>query len=348
MAPFKIDPELVDLIDSFSNEDLISFAELHDGSRVDEHIELSIYADFAVYQRTHSSERYDRAVMRAEGWVAIAPNDLPDRKRRLEIFDALTASRDEPRSQASTTNGGLLNRIVNAVREAEGPNLLALLDQLIDEARGAVESTTPGSLDRISSLITYMFAFRFKYMATHRREDMDNLLGSLEQLVEACTENREKMVWLKMLDKWYETRFEDSQDTADLERVVETSQRLVQRTPADDPSRFPNLARVCLSSTQLFEETNSRADLDRAVEATSDALEAVPLDNPSRYGLLGLSGDLLRRRSDMNESPDDAERALEVLRPAMEGIAPDEPVRPKLLMVFSRCFFAHFERTDSI
>lgn len=345
MDPFEINPEMVDLIDSFSDEDLISFAELYEGSGDDEHIELSIYSDFAVYRRTHSSDHYNRAVMRAEGWVAITPNDLPDRKRRLEIFDTITASRDEARIQPSTTSGDLIHRIINAALEADR---LALFDQYIEEAKGLVESTPTGHHDRVPSLIALMIAFRFRYMASQRLDDMENFLGAMEQLIEASTEDSEKVVWLKVLAVWYNNRFEQSQDTRDLERVVETTRRLVQYTPANDSSRFSNLARVGMLSHQLFMRTNSRADLDRAIEATSLTWEAVPPDHPGRYGLLSIFGKLLQERSDMNGSSKDAERALEVLRPAMKTIPPDDPARSSLLVTFSQCLFAHFERTDSV
>lgn len=282
MIPFQVNPEIVDLIDSLNDDELISFAGLYEGSGEDDHIELSIYSDFAVYRRTRSSDHFDRAFMRAEGWAAVTPNDTPDRNRRLEIFDAIAARRDEARPQPSTTHGDLLYRIMSAVQEADGPDLLALFDQYIAEAKGLVESTPIGHHDRVRSLITLMTAFRFRYMATKHLEDMEDFLGAMEQLIETSTEDSEKVVWLKVLVGWYNGRFEESQDTRDLERVIKTSRRLVQYTPATDPSRLSNLARVGMSSQQLFERTNSRADLDRAIEATSVTWDAMPSDHPTR------------------------------------------------------------------
>ncbi|KAK2469063.1 hypothetical protein H9L39_19331 [Fusarium oxysporum f. sp. albedinis] len=91
IGPFHIDVEMASLLSDMSEEDLRSFAETQEDPISDEQIELYIFSCFFIFQKTCSVEYLERATQRAEGWFAIAAKDHPDRARRLQLLDMMSA-----------------------------------------------------------------------------------------------------------------------------------------------------------------------------------------------------------------------------------------------------------------
>ena len=86
---FRVEPEIVTLLYDMSNEDLGSFAELHEDPVNDVQIELYVFTLFILFMRTLSIEYLEQAIWRAEGWIAVTGLDHPDRARRFQILDMM-------------------------------------------------------------------------------------------------------------------------------------------------------------------------------------------------------------------------------------------------------------------
>jgi hypothetical protein len=91
MEVFHIEPEMASLLNDTCDEDLCSLPQLQEDPANDAQNELFIYICFLIFTRTGSMEYLERAIQRAEGWVAESANDHPDRARRLEILDKMIA-----------------------------------------------------------------------------------------------------------------------------------------------------------------------------------------------------------------------------------------------------------------
>ena len=91
MELFRVDPEIATSLHELSNEDLRSFAVLHKDPANDEQLELYICTCFLIFERTRSTEYLGQAIRRTEGWIAVIGLDHPDRARRLQIFDMMSA-----------------------------------------------------------------------------------------------------------------------------------------------------------------------------------------------------------------------------------------------------------------
>jgi hypothetical protein len=89
---FRIDPEMVALLDDMSDEELGSFAELHDDPMGDEQIELYIFVYFYLSTRTFSAKYMEQAILQTEGWLAVTGLDDPNRARRFQILDMVLAT----------------------------------------------------------------------------------------------------------------------------------------------------------------------------------------------------------------------------------------------------------------
>ena len=88
---FRVEPEMATLLHDMSNEDLCSFAELHEDPVNHVQIELYIFTYFLLFTRTLLVEYLEQAIQRTEGWVAMAGLDYPDRARRFQIFNMMSA-----------------------------------------------------------------------------------------------------------------------------------------------------------------------------------------------------------------------------------------------------------------
>jgi hypothetical protein len=89
METFHIEPEMATSLHDMSDEELLPFAELQEDPASDAQIELFIYTCFLIFTRTASTEYLERAIQRAEGWVAVTPVDDPDCARRSQILDTM-------------------------------------------------------------------------------------------------------------------------------------------------------------------------------------------------------------------------------------------------------------------
>ena len=91
MALFSIEAEMASSLHDINDDELRSFAELHEDPTNDEQTELYIYTCFMIFKRTRSTEYLEQAIQRTEGWVAVTGLDYPDRARRFQIFDIMSA-----------------------------------------------------------------------------------------------------------------------------------------------------------------------------------------------------------------------------------------------------------------
>jgi hypothetical protein len=88
---FRVELEMTTLLHDISNEDLCSFAKLHEDPVNDVQIELYVFTYFLLFTRTLLTKYLEQAIQRTEGWVAVTGLDHPDRARRFQIFDMMSA-----------------------------------------------------------------------------------------------------------------------------------------------------------------------------------------------------------------------------------------------------------------
>jgi len=91
MEPFQVDPEMVTLLGEMSNDDLRSFAELHEDPINEMQIDLCMFAYSLLFTRTRSKEHLEKAAQRAEVRVVVTTLDDPDRARRSELIGTMLA-----------------------------------------------------------------------------------------------------------------------------------------------------------------------------------------------------------------------------------------------------------------
>jgi hypothetical protein len=92
--PFRIDSEIIASFHDMNDGELLSFAQLQDSqedSASDEQIELLVCTCLLVFMRMRSIEHLEQAIQRTEGWIVVTATDHPDRARRFQILDMMSA-----------------------------------------------------------------------------------------------------------------------------------------------------------------------------------------------------------------------------------------------------------------
>ncbi|KAF9639218.1 hypothetical protein BFW01_g11024 [Lasiodiplodia theobromae] len=170
LSLFHVDPEIVQLLQDMSRDDLYAFAELHEDPQSNEQIELFIFVCFFIFLKARSTDYLDRAVQRAEGWMAVAPDDQPERTRRSEILDTLLAIKYQMQ-EIDIVNDGPTQPVRN----------IDELDQAIEAASQAVEATPHDHPDRAACLnnLGSLFGMRFDRMG--QMADLESSLASYRQ-----------------------------------------------------------------------------------------------------------------------------------------------------------------------
>jgi hypothetical protein len=88
---FRVEPGMATLLHGMSNEDIRSFTELYKDPVNDAEIDLYVFMIFLLFTRTALTKYLEQAVQIAEGWVAVTAADHPDRARRFQVFDMMSA-----------------------------------------------------------------------------------------------------------------------------------------------------------------------------------------------------------------------------------------------------------------
>lgn len=180
---FTIEPEMASSLHDMDDEDLRSFAELHEDPTSDVQFELYICTCFLVFTRTGSMEYLQRAVQRAKEWLTVTPDDHQQRTRRSEVFDMLSARMyPAENNQQAGTEGGSLTTTKSAMvvrdRVLDMTWNIQDLNTAVEVAKKVVAITQPNHPHR---------AHRFSNLGSllFRRFEQTGIMDNLEHAIKA-------------------------------------------------------------------------------------------------------------------------------------------------------------------
>ncbi len=129
--------------------------------------------------------------------------------------------------------------------------------------------------------------------------------------------------------------------------TVDLWQRIVDATPADDPSEAERWCHLGIALLARFRRTGSRADLDASVAIMTAAVDATPIGH-DRAVMLSNLGLALRSRFEQTGDMGDLDAAIQAWQEAIDAMPADSPDRAMLLSNLGTGLTARFERTGSI
>ncbi|KAL8367940.1 hypothetical protein RB599_003723 [Gaeumannomyces hyphopodioides] len=314
MEPFNIEAEIASSLHDMSEDDLRSFAELHEDPENDDQIELHIYTCFLIFTRTRSTEHLEQAIQRTKGWIAVTATDRPDRTRRFHILDMMLARRSQ--------------------RGLPIEGLLSMEDSL-------------SMLGNLGAMLGSLLGRRFD--RTGSMDDLNRAVEVTDMAVDATPQDHpDRAAILNNLGGWLGRRFDRTGSMDDLNRAVEVTDMAVDATPQDHPDRAGRLINLGGWLGRRFERTGSMDDLNRTVEVADMAVDATPQNHPDRAGRLNNLGSLLGTRFERTGSMNDLNRAVEIVDTVVNITPQNHPDRARCLYNLGNQLGRRFQRIGSM
>ncbi|KAF2786116.1 hypothetical protein K505DRAFT_290268 [Melanomma pulvis-pyrius CBS 109.77] len=247
---FRVEPDMASSLWDMSDEDLRAFAELQEDPTSDVQIELYIYVCLLIFTRTASIEHLDNATNRAERWVALTPNDHPDRARRSEILD----------------------RILENLLDRTG--LMDDLNRAVEAADMAVKITPQDHPNQAMYLSNLRILLGRRFERTGLMDDLNRAVEAANMAVKITPRDHpNQAMYLSNLGILLGRRFEWTGLLDDLNRAVEAADMAVKTTPRDHPNQAMYWSNLRILLGRQFERTGLMDDLNRAVEAADMAVK---------------------------------------------------------------------------
>ncbi|OXV06258.1 hypothetical protein Egran_05974, partial [Elaphomyces granulatus] len=328
--PFRVEPDLVRLVDEMNDEDLRVFADLQDDPASDSQIELHIYTCLTVFTRSNSTEHLELAVQRAEGLVAVTPDNHADRARRLEILDMLSFKMWQTRQISVYLEAkSLIDQAVILTENYKRTGTVKDLDIAINMAEQAINSTQPGHADRENMFFKLSIMRGLRY---ERKEDVDDLKRAVEAAEEAVSgtppDHPARAARLSNLGIRLSRKFEKMGSMEDIDRAIKLTDIAVDATPLNDLSRPSRLHNLSHQLNMRFEKTNSIEDINRAIIVTQMTLDATPVDNANRASILAALGIMLGLRFEKLGTIEDFTKSVKFTKAAVESTPLEDSQRP--------------------
>jgi tetratricopeptide (TPR) repeat protein len=333
---FNVEVEMATLLQEMSNEELHSFAELHEDPANDDQIELYIYTCFFIFTRTHSMEHLRQAIGRMEGWIAEVPMDHPDRARRFRILDTMSDWMSQVRvisDDVKSKRMGPMDDIKPAVEVAD----MAVNSMSEDHSNRA------NSLNRLSAWIN------MRIEQTGLMDDINRAIELLDMALNSMPEDHpDRASLLINLAEKLGTQFQRTGSMDDINRAIEVADMAVDSTPVDHPARAGWLNSLGARLGGRFERTGSMDDLNRAVKVADMAVTSTPEGHLDRAGRLSNLGTWLGSRFQRTGSMDDLNRAIKVADMAVTSTPEGHLDRACQLSNIGNLLGSRFERTGSM
>ena len=360
MASFTIEPDLKATLLEMSEEDLMAFVELQEDSFSGAPVELTIFMHFLIYHRKGGLENIEHARHLSEAWVASTAADDPDRTRREEISNMLSAvltqetlESEEPRNGDP---GGLEELLKNRGN----------LDKLIPKFEEIV--TDPGHPKYSEAWQCLPVSYMNLFQHTADIRDLDRSIATLPKLVNALSEKDPAATAhafmllsfsLAELDKQRSrvSELSEASEAADMSVALATdmnkslrarhsfrlgtllNRKSIIKKTTEDMLRVIDLFEEHLelvfnraplyvladSQKRLWVTTQAKADLNRAIiDLYERIIRQIPDDNRDAELLRYLSL-MYSQKCEDGGLPEDMNRSVELMEMAV-NIALDEPM----------------------
>ena len=328
---------------------------------------------FRRFERTDRLEDLDESIDVARQAAAATPQDHPDRPGYLADLDVvlggpLRAHRPNGRPgrvDRCRTPGGRRHPQDHPDRpdylSALGVALLSrffhtgqmeALDEAIDLARQAADSTPENNPDRPGHLANLGAALRLRIRIAGRIEDLDESIDVGRQTA-ATTPQDDPDRPGHLINLWIalRSRFLRTGRMEDLDEAIDLARQAAAVTPEDHPDRTGYLSDLETSLYRRFQRTDRIEDLDELIGVARQAAAVIAEGHPDRSEVLSILAVALLSRFNRTGRIEDLDETIELARQAAITTPQDQPDRPDQpgpLSILERALRSRFERTGRI
>jgi hypothetical protein len=345
MDLFRLEPDMIGLLRGLSDEELQAFAEVQADTISDAQVELHMYVCFLLFKRTKSVEHLEQAAHRAEGWLAITPNEHPDRPRRFKIHDTMFSTMLQQDQTMEDFNATAMNLVARFNREGDMNDL----SRAIEATNMAANATPHDHPDRAVMLSNLGVSLGTRFDCIGDIDDLTRAIDVAGMAVNATPQDHPNRArHLSNLGNRLGTRFNRTGDTNDLDRAIEVTEMTAKALSQDHPDRAAMLSNHGIWLGARFDRAGDLEDLSRAIAITETAINTMLQDDhmQARY-LNNLSvwlGTRFNRKGDMN----DLNRAIDVTEKAVAGMPQDHPDLAGMLSNLGTRLGTRFDHTGAM
>ena len=290
-------------------------------------------------------EYLEQAIQRTEGWIAVIAMDHPDRARRFQILDMLSARIYQQPDLDNESDD--LREFLSTQLERTGE--IDDLNREVDVANMAVMRTPPNHPDQAGYLTNLGDKLGTRFLRTGAIEDLNRAVDVSDKAVTAIPSNHPgRAVCLNNVGVWLGTRFQWTGAMEDLNRAVDVSDKAVTATPSDHPNRAIHLNNLGRWLGARFKRTGTMEDLNRAIDIADKAVTATPPDHPDQASHLSNLGIWLGGRFERTGAIEDLNRAVDVSDKAVTVTPSYHPSQAAYLSNLGNRLGRRFERTGAI
>ncbi|KAK6537344.1 hypothetical protein TWF694_011536 [Orbilia ellipsospora] len=274
--------DLLELLETLSDEDLIAFADTQDDPNDSTDIKIYILVHFFVFAKIGSSSHLENALIRTEAWAALTSNTR-ESTNAYSLMRLLTnlKGREFWRSRWME----LLNGARDSMELHGNTDIVEYLDNsfsLLKEARVLVpqDHEDAAHADALDGL-----CHEYKYRLTGNIADLDY---AIEYLWKAAhyfsTGHPNRIAYLHFfLEKEnFRGRLVRAENRAGLEKMMEVLNTLYQFLPPDRPARSNRLHELSICFKEYSDAIESIDSLHKAIDLATASVETASENDSKR------------------------------------------------------------------
>ncbi|PHH58885.1 hypothetical protein CDD81_4182 [Ophiocordyceps australis] len=332
------------LLHDMDDEELRSFAEMHQGIANDDQTELYIFTCLLLFTRTDSTDYLEQAIQRMKEMTA--PIGRPDRARLLHILNAMSVQlrlfRLGLKSTIASQQTGLHLQVNPRNNPADKNGYIAKLTESIERTDREINTAQE---DDQASLLNNLAALLFsRFELTDSTNDLNRAINVATMAVNTTFDDMHYLVSRRFnLIRILMRRFERTNSIHDLNRIIRIADVVINTTAAGDGYLPPTRHVLITHLIQRFNRTDSIDDCHRIIEVIALSVDADPQDYPVRASLVHWLGIRFERTG----SKDDLNRAFQIIEATVEDASKDHG-RADMWSNIAPRLEARYERTNSV
>lgn len=293
--------------------------------------------------------------------------------------------RPDGTTMITTTADVLIEQPREDETDLDGELLMLALDQIVADARAAVDATPTGDPRLPGRLFDLGSAVEERFRQSADAADLDIVVDLFARAVAATTAHDANLVVrVAGLARALNSRYDRTGRPADLDAIIAAVRRALAEHPdatglwatlglayrdrfervgrigdlddAVDAARTAvaearstaHLANLSATLRLRYEHTGRRDDLDQAVAAGETAVAVAGHDDPNRAVCRSVLGLALQDRYDLTGETADLTQAVDAFSDAVTTVPADDPTYPRHQHNLGRALAARFQRTDRL
>ncbi|KAG6364092.1 hypothetical protein INS49_005690 [Diaporthe citri] len=268
------------------------------------------------------------------------PGDL---ERAIEVADAVLDCPSTAEPDEACWLHGLALQLIRRLEKAPDPSTESKAIRFAERCVAGTDSSHPHLLSHRMLLVEVRDSHCDQTTDPAILNQAIDNVEAIQSIMPADHESSYSI--LCELGRLYESRFEQSHATKDIDSVVGLSRLLAETAHIDDPLRPCKFHHLSQDLYHYFKHSKNLAKLDQAIDEGSFAVSVTPEDHRHRVEHLAAQGQLLDSRFQETNRLEDINEAIDIAERVLKATPEDDPKRGHRLHQLGERLGGRFDRT---